>query len=222
MGSLLSSLAVIALVDSVNPNAMAVQVYLLSTPRPVARSAAFILGDFAAAWIAGFVLAFGLTQVVTQLFNRLGDVIYLLQFLLGIVLVIVGLNIHKFTSQHTSVRRPKSLKPSYTFLLGLSMAIVETPTALPFLAGMERISRANLDLPQLLGAVTFYNVIFVFPLIVLLGIYIIFQHQADRFLSGINQFVNRWFPHVIRLILIVLGLVLIADCVAQIFNFSLV
>jgi hypothetical protein len=43
-------------IDSINPNAMAVQVYLLSTPKPVARSIAFILGDFVAAWLTGLLL----------------------------------------------------------------------------------------------------------------------------------------------------------------------
>jgi len=42
-------LAVFAALDSINPNAMAVQIYLLSTPSPVVASIAFIVGDFAAA-----------------------------------------------------------------------------------------------------------------------------------------------------------------------------
>ncbi|MDP8935794.1 MAG: GAP family protein, partial [Cyanobacteriota bacterium] len=64
MNSLLRSLALIALIDSINPNAMAVQVYLLSTPKPVVRSIAFILGDFSATWIAGLLLTFGITRVI--------------------------------------------------------------------------------------------------------------------------------------------------------------
>jgi len=46
---------VFAALDSINPNAMAVQIYLLSTPSPVVRSIAFIVGDFAAAWVAGLI-----------------------------------------------------------------------------------------------------------------------------------------------------------------------
>lgn len=37
---LLISIGAIALIDSLNPNAMAVQIYLLSTPKPVARAIA--------------------------------------------------------------------------------------------------------------------------------------------------------------------------------------
>ena len=54
--ALLASVVAIAVIDSINPNAMAVQVYLLTTPKPVARSIAFILGDFVAAWLTGLLL----------------------------------------------------------------------------------------------------------------------------------------------------------------------
>ncbi|RUT05935.1 hypothetical protein DSM106972_031410 [Dulcicalothrix desertica PCC 7102] len=52
MINLLISIATIALVDSINLNAMAVQIYLLGTPKPVARAITFIAGDFTASSIS--------------------------------------------------------------------------------------------------------------------------------------------------------------------------
>jgi cytochrome c biogenesis protein CcdA len=190
MNSLLGSLALIALIDSINPNAMAVQVYLLSTPKPVVRSIAFILGDFAAAWIAGLLLTFGITQVITQIFNFLGDVIYVLQFILGVVLIVIGYHLSKFANQLTTTKRPKSLKPIHTFQLGATMAFVEAPTALPYLAAIEQITREDLQLPEVLGVLAFYNLIFVFPLIVLLGMYLVLRNRAATLLNNIHQSVT--------------------------------
>ena len=221
MNTLLGSLAVFAALDSINPNAMAVQIYLLSTPSPVVRSIAFILGDFAAAWVAGLVLALGITQVITQIFNRLGDAIYVLQFLLGVALIIIGYNLSKFANQSTTTKRPKSLKSIHTFLLGSTMAFVEAPTALPYLAAIERITREDLQLPELMGVLAFYNFIFVFPMIVLLGIYLGLRDSAATLMNKIYQSVTKWFPKIMRVILIALGFVLIADCIAHLFDHSI-
>jgi cytochrome c biogenesis protein CcdA len=220
MSTLLASLAAIAALDSINPNAMAVQLYLLSTPKPVARSIAFILGDFFAAWVAGLLIAFGMTQVLAQIFNRLGEVIYVLQLIGGVILIILGYNLDKFASPQIPTKRPKSLKPIHTFLLGATMAFVEAPTALPYLAALERMTSANLPLQQLMGVLTFYNVIFVFPLFVLLGIYLLLGDRAADLLDRINPLITKWFPKIMRVILIGLGFLLILDCIAYPLGYS--
>jgi cytochrome c biogenesis protein CcdA len=201
---------------------MAVQVYLLSTPKPVVRSIAFILGDFSAAWIAGLLLTFGITQVITQIFNFLGDVIYVLQFILGVVLIVIGYHLSKFANQLTTTKRPRSLKPIHTFQLGATMAFVEAPTALPYLAAIEQITREDLQVTEVLGVLAFYNLIFVFPLIVLLGMYLVLRNRAATLLKNIHQSVTKWFPKIMCVILIVLGFVLIADCIAHILGYSIV
>ncbi len=222
MNSLLGSLALIALIDSINPNAMAVQVYLLSTPKPVVRSIAFILGDFAATWIAGLLLTFGITQVITQIFSLLGDVMYVLQFIVGVVLIVIGYHLSKYANQLTTKKRPRSLKPILTFHLGATMAFVEAPTALPYLAAIEQITREDLQLPELLGVLAFYNLIFVFPLIVLLGMYLVLRNSAATLLNNIHQSVTKWFPKIMGAIFIAFGFVFIADCIAHIFGHSIV
>lgn len=63
MSTLLMTIIAIAIVDSINPNAVAVQIYLLSTSKPVARSLAFIAGDFLAAWIAGLLIILGIVAI---------------------------------------------------------------------------------------------------------------------------------------------------------------
>ncbi|MBD2249138.1 hypothetical protein [Nostoc sp. FACHB-888] len=52
MPSLLAYLVAIAALDSLNPTTTAVQMYLLSTPKPVPRSVSFIAGVFITYWTA--------------------------------------------------------------------------------------------------------------------------------------------------------------------------
>lgn len=221
MLNLLISIATIALVDSINPNAMAMQIYLLSTPKPVTRAIAFIAGDFTASWVAGVLLSFGISQIIHRIFTQLGSVIYLLQFVTGIALIYLGCNLHKFLNS-TQTKRPKSLSPVNTFILGGTIAFVEAPTALPYLAAIERITRENLELPQVMSVIAFYNLIFVLPLIALVVIYVIFRNNAVTLLQRIHYYVTKWFPKVMKVILISLGILLIADCIAHVFGKSII
>ena len=219
--ALLASVVAIAVIDSINPNAMAVQVYLLTTPKPVARSIAFILGDFVAAWLTGLLLAFGITSAIVRIFNSLNEVIYVLQFILGVVLIIIGYNLDQFIKPQTPAKRPKSLKPLHTFLLGVTMAFVEAPTALPYLVAIERITRANLPLHQTIAVLTLYNIIFVLPLTVLLGMYLLLRERSTHLINRINRAIVAWFPQIMRVILLLLGSALILDCIAYISRFLL-
>jgi len=141
--STLLSLAAIAALDSITRNAMAVQLYLLSTPKPVARS--IILGDFFCCLGAGLLIAFG-TQVLAQIFNRLGEVIYVLQLIGGVILIILGYNLDKFASPQMT----KSLKPHVPARCNDGICGSSHSTA-AYLAALERMTSANLPLQQLMG-----------------------------------------------------------------------
>ncbi|MER3476473.1 MAG: hypothetical protein C4287_07840 [Leptolyngbya sp. ERB_1_2] len=107
------------------------------------------------------------------------------------------------------------------FLFGLTMALVEAPTALPYLAAIERITRSNPNLLQLSLLLLFYDFIFVLPLIILLVIYCATQNRASQILPTIQEFVNRWFPILFRYLLIGFGIALILDSIAHGFRRSL-
>jgi cytochrome c biogenesis protein CcdA len=151
----------------------------------------------------------------------LNEVIYVLQFILGVVLITIGYNLDHFLKPQTPAKRPKSLKPLQTFLLGATMAFVEAPTALPYLVAIERITRANLPLTQTIAVFTLYNIIFVLPLTVLLGMYLLLRERSTHLINRINRAIVAWFPQIMRVILLLLGSALILDCIAYISRFLL-
>jgi cytochrome c biogenesis protein CcdA len=221
MSNLILSIIAIAIIDSINPNALSVQIYLLSTTKPLARSVAFIAGDFLATWIAGLLIIWGIAPLITQIFNRFNNIIIGLQFLLGIVLVLLSFYFQKFSKKPKTTRQLQGIKPINTFILGIAIAFVEAPTALPYLGAIEQIVQANLSMYQILSILTIYNFVFVLPLIILLLIYLHFQQRAIKILSSIQHSINRWFPKIMKLLLIVFGLILIFDSVAYFFDLSL-
>jgi cytochrome c biogenesis protein CcdA len=198
MNALLTYIVVAALIDSANLNAMAAQIYLLSTPKPTKRSLFFIAGNFLANLIGGLLIVFGFTQILFQIFERFSEIIYLFQFLLGIALVLFGCYFDVFFSRPKIVKKLKSLKAIYAFFLGATVALSDIFTALPYLAAIEKIVQTKSSFFQTIGFLTLYN--FIFPLVILLSIYLHFQQKSVAILAYIQQFVNRWVPKIIRVI----------------------
>lgn len=212
--SLLGSLVAIAAIDSLNPTATAMQVYLLTTPKPVVRSIAFIAGIFLSYWTVGLLATFGFTQLITSALGALGGWVYVIQFGLGITLLWVSYTLNPSNSNQSAKNQPRSLHPTRSFLLGMSITLLEAPTALPYLAAIERLARANLSLPNLAVILGVYNLVFVVPLIGLLCLYITLQEKSAKLLRQVNQAIVQWSPKVLQILLFVMGTLLVADCIA--------
>jgi cytochrome c biogenesis protein CcdA len=221
MNTLLNSLVAIAAVDSINPNTMAVQIYLLSFPKPISRTISFITGYFLASWLSGWLLTLGFTHLVAQIANNLGEALYFLQILLGLVFALFGYYYNQFTSQSSPVDRPRSISPRQTFWLGFAITVVEIPTALPYFAAIERIVSARLESLEIAYALTLYNLVFILPLAVLLGIYFFLYQNATSALKTIHRAMNKWSPIVMRVLLLILGFLTIFDAVARLLGHSL-
>jgi cytochrome c biogenesis protein CcdA len=222
MHTLLASVVAIAALDSLNPTAVALQIYLLSTPKPMGRAIVFTLGVFSAYWVCGLLVTCGFGQLITTMIANFNgsfseDYLYVGQLLIGIVLLSLGLRLEISTSAN-SEKRPQNLTISRTFLLGLGVTIWEFPTALPYLAAIEQIVRARLDLFTTMSVLALYNLIFILPLIVLVIIYSLFQQQSASLLDRINRSIATWSPKILRVLIIGLGIILIVDSLAYSFG----
>jgi cytochrome c biogenesis protein CcdA len=218
MHTLISYLVAIAALDSLNPTAVALQIYLLSTPKPLARSIAFVVGVFFAYWVCGTLGILGLGQLIGTVakFNLLlsESYIYAIQLLIGIVLAIAGLML----GTAKPAKRPRELTVSRTFLMGLAVTIWEFPTALPYLVAIEQIAKAKLDLLAKIVILTLYNLVFVLPLLSLVVIYSLFHQQSAVLLHRINHSIAVWAPQILRLLMLGLGVLLIIDSIAYRFG----
>jgi len=215
--SLLGYIVAIAAIDSLNPTATALQIYLLTTPKPVGRSIALISGIFVAYWTVGLLATVGLARLIQWVFLTYSEWISLIQCILGIALLYVGWTLNSSSNAHQPLKnKPNSLQPIHTFFLGMSVTLLEAPTALPYIAAIERIAQARLSFYDLAGVLSIYNVVFVMPLIGLLGIYIAFQDRRTELLKRINQSITQWTPKILRVLLLVTGSVLLVSGIMSI------
>jgi cytochrome c biogenesis protein CcdA len=215
--SLLGYLVAIAVIDSLNPTATALQVYLLTTPKPVARSIAFMTGIFLANWTVGLLGTLGLASFMQGVFTTQREWIASIQFLVGMALFYTGCTLNSSPNAHPSFQKtPNSLQPRSTFLLGLSVTLLEAPTALPYLAAIERIARTKLSLLDLAGLLGLYNLVFVMPLMGLLSIFIASQSRSTKLLQRINQAITKWSPKILQVLLLVTGSFLFVDSITSI------
>ena len=211
----------IAALDSLNPSAIALQVYLLGTTKPIPRSLAFVIGIFLAYWTSGLLAVLGLNQFIQTVIANSGfslstPLLYTIQLLIGIILLVVGTML-RIPAQTEPVKTPTKLTLARTFLLGMSVTVLELPTALPYFAAIEQIARANLDMLSIVSILALYNLIFVLPPIALVVLYLLFHRQSFvlSLLQRINRSIAIYSPHILRFVLLGLGIFLIADCLSH-------
>ena len=218
MSSFLLSLVAISVIGSINPNGFAVQIYLLSTPKPVIRALAFTLGEYVGLLISGLLIAWGMRQVIQEVLNSVGESIYGLQFFAGIGLLIVGCNTPKIFNASTKTLHPHSLKPLHSFLLGFTIVAVETPTALPHIAALKQMNDAHVSIPIFILIWALYDLIFIFPLLIMVAVYLVLNDKAISYLEGFYYRINRWFSKILPFLLSGIGVFFIVNSLIQFFS----
>jgi cytochrome c biogenesis protein CcdA len=215
---LLIFLTAIALLDSLNPTAISLQIFLLSRPNPIPLTIAFIVGVFLAYWGGGLAIALGFSRILHVFLNRFpwdifANAIHSIQFLLGVVLLVVAYRM-KVTSYQTKTPNLKSsLTPLRTLGIGIIATVSDLPTALPYIAAIERIIQSQANLLQIIGLLVFYNLIFVLPLLILLGIYVRLKSQAAAFMEKMSRYFFQIAPKLLKIFLLGLGVFLIAESI---------
>ncbi len=220
MFNLLALIVPIALLDSLNPVTVAVHVYLLGTPQPKTRTTTFMLGIFLAYFGGGLILAFGLESVL-RYFNNLSETTWqIIQAAIGLALLIFAWYSWNSTRKADETKHSASMSPADSFWLGFAVTLSDLPTAIPYLAAIERMLQAKLSTFELLGAMAFYNAVYLLPLAAIFGIYLFSGTGAAAIMQKINAFINRWSSTLLTVASALAGLVLLANCAASIYGES--
>ncbi len=211
------------MLDSVNPTATVIHLYLLGTTQPVARTIAFIVGVFAANYLGGLFAvleleAFLQTLNADELIASPAIIRDSFQAILGLALLVAAWFFNRYAGTGGAVKKPKSPRPMHALMLGLTVTAAELPTALPYLAGIGVIAEAKLNPLQVATALLVYNVVFVLPLLVLLGLYLILRQTRAAWLAKLERLVSQWLPRLVPMFLVLLGSALLAISLASRFG----
>lgn len=172
MPGLLAGVFGLAVLDSLNPSAILMTLYLLTGAGHARRVLTYLAGVVGTYFTIGLLALFGL-DLATSLGERLlnGPVAYAIQGLIGALMLVYSLLPHRQRGGRRERRPPLTSRPGALFALGATITLVEITTALPYLAAIGLLTSAHLTPVQSLPILVAYNLIFVAPPLLLLAAY---------------------------------------------------
>lgn len=224
MIELLPVLIPIALVDSlsITPLGLVPLIQILSGPRRYATAMGLLSGLFISYLIMALAFLLGLSAILDQAnawlshrWNNPEPVDFAVEILIGLVLLAFGWPIAAKRKQKSEGKKlPTEVTPGSAFSFGFMLTVVGFPGALPYFAAADQITRANLPVPAMVLAVTIYCAIFILPLALLVILHRWQGGRLDGFLQSCRRFFETTGATIMKIAMIILGLILIADGVA--------
>jgi cytochrome c biogenesis protein CcdA len=216
--NLLISVIALAALDSLNPFLFVAQFFLITTPNPVPRLFSYIMGILVVNFTGGVLILGGSQTLIAGLIDNLSNnVIYGAQLLLGLAILIFGIW-YKADSDSSELKKPRSLSPTHTFILGAVVMLDEITTAFPYFIAIERVTHAKLSTVYELLLLGLYNLVFSLPLFAFVGLFVIYRKRFVSQLSWITRLIQRWFPPVVKYSSLLFGGLLVADVAVYFYN----
>jgi cytochrome c biogenesis protein CcdA len=175
----LPSLLALALVDSINPSAIVVTLYLLSRGRVPAQVGVYVAAIFLTYLTLGTMMMSGLDALLPSLRttseSRVG---FIVQGVIGLAMLLYA--IRAPTTARSAPRvEPGASTYAALALLGVTVTTMELPTAVPYLGAITLLTTADLPMARWLPLLVLYNAIFILPPVLLLVGHIVFGKRLD-------------------------------------------
>ncbi|RDZ29542.1 GAP family protein [Lysobacter silvisoli] len=209
----------LAVVDSINPSALAVALWWMARPGAAPRLLAYIAGIAVAYLTLGIALMLGLGAAV-QRFGAAFDhpLVLALQFALGLAMLGYGIFAPKQPKQAPQPRQPRVGGLLGMMLLGMTVTAVELVTALPYFAAIAVMTSAQLAWWQWLPLLLVYNAIFVAPPLLLLGLYVFARERLQDRFERWRESLQRGARETLLWIVAIVGIALAGDAVGRYLN----
>lgn len=176
---MLLGLLALALVDSINPSAIVVTLYLLSRERVTAQVVVYVATIFLTYLTLGSVMMLGIDALLPALKttgnSRLG---FIVQGVIGLAMLLYAIRA-PMTATSTSQVEPRASTYAALALLGVTVTAMELPTAVPYFGAIALLTTADLPIARWLPLLVLYNVIFVLPPVLLLVGHLVFGRRLD-------------------------------------------
>jgi cytochrome c biogenesis protein CcdA len=181
------SLLALALVDSINPSAIVVTLYLLSRERAQSQVAVYIAAIFLTYLTLGATMVLGFDAMLASLKTagdgRLGLVV---QGVIGLAMLLYAIRAPAAAGRVRPVEPGASTYAALAFL-GVTVTAMELPTAVPYFGAIALLTAADLPLSRWLPMLVVYNAIFVLPPVLLLAGHIIFGKRMDARYADLRE-----------------------------------
>ena len=216
MDNLLPALLPLALLDSLNPSALMVALWLLSQPHAAPRLLACVAGILAAYLSPGIVMMLGATAARDTLIAVLDHPVALgAQALLGAGLLAYAIFAPSHAHQAREPRAPAGGQLAAFVLLGMTVTVVELVTALPYFAAIALMVGADLSPARWLPLLVGYNLVFVAPPLLLLGLHALLGHRTDARFARWRERLRRGAREATLWIFGIVGMALLVDAASR-------
>jgi cytochrome c biogenesis protein CcdA len=169
----------LALVDSINPSAIVVTLYLLSRERVQTQVVVYVAAIFLTYLTLGAIMMLGIDALLPSL-RTTGDgrVGLIVQGLIGLAMLLYAI---RAPAKPKSARQVEQSASTYAALalLGVTVTTMELPTAVPYFGAIALLTAADLPMARWLSLLILYNAIFVLPPVLLLLGHIVFERRLD-------------------------------------------
>lgn len=188
----LAGLVALALLDSINPSAIVVTLYLLSRPRPAREVGVYVSAIFVTYFTVGATMLLGLDA----LWPWLGPALDSRAGLAGQGLVGAALLAWSFTPMAGGESPGPPAPPSRTgyvalAALGVTVTVMELPTAMPYLGAIAILKSTALPIYGWAPLLGVYNVIFVAPPLLLLAAHLALGERLASRYAGLRRRLER-------------------------------
>jgi cytochrome c biogenesis protein CcdA len=210
----------LALIDSVNPSAIAVTLYLLLTGRSyTSRVLTYLAAVFSSYLLIGMLLILGLDAIWDYLYSPAASAV---QGVVGALMLLYGILAPSGTAEERSTRLPRSQRLGPIFLLGVTITVVEFSSALPYLGAIAILTNADLAASQWVPVLVVYNLIFILPPLLMLGAYRLIGSRLQGRFEGYLEKLSRGSRSTLLWIMAIVGFVLLADSLRYFDFFGLI
>ena len=187
-------------------------VVAVSTTRPIVNSTAFLAGHTASYFLSGVIIALGLDQVTDRLENPL-PVDFVIELVIGLLCLWAALASRdgKASEDKTPER---ALTPTYCFGYGAIINFIGVPFAVPYIAAVGQLLKAELSVESSLLVLAIYNAAYALPFLLVPILVALIGDSCkpvlEKISTGLIKLVDTFMPA----ILFLLGAALIADALA--------
>jgi cytochrome c biogenesis protein CcdA len=198
----------IGLADSLNPTTIAPALYLATTDHPKARVAQFTVGVFAVYFLGGVLIALGPGELLLALVPKPSHTTrYVLEIVAGVAMLVAAALLWRNRRRLATRNMPEpSGQGRSSAILGATITAVELPTAFPYFAAIAAIVGSGAGPVHQLFLLLLFNVCFVLPLLVILGVLVWAGPRADDVLGGWRAFLQRHWPVLLCGLAVIVGI----------------
>lgn len=198
----------IGLADSMNPSTIAPALYLASDEAPLRNLTEFTVAVFATSLLGGAVILLGPGQALLDLVpHPSATTRYILELVAGTAMLVAAVFLWLRRDQlgRRQETRPQRSSRSSAWL-GVTIMVVELPTAFPYFAAIAAVIGSGVGLVQRVILLALYNACFVLPLVLILGTVAIAGDRAERILGTVRDFLHRHWPTLLAGVALVAGM----------------